>query len=1087
MARRGPAASPRRRSSRRAGRGALTISPFRRSTTSRPLFQTEIGSDAPADEAEAAALAEAHRGEHVRRSVRDGPARRRAGPARRRRTRSVPGRDVGVPSALEVVERAPRPSSGCRRRSADSDRQRHSSVPSARTWSSLPRRAPVSGRLIEPSARSTIAKSPCSVRTRTSDGDGRSPLARSFGSGDGRAASVAPRRRPVARRRALAGIRRRGDHDRDQRGGDRERDRGRRGPPEARRASPGPTSTRRARGLRTRSRQVGASSRTGGIVQPSATSWTSCGDLGVVERLTVHGSTSGGSGDVRWLLAVAAAGRRRAGVGRRARTGPGPRTAPDGRVGAGQGRADRPAADPEERADLRVVVAVVVAQDQRRADLRAESVERLVDELAPRDVVGRVGCRPVDRRRRRCGRGRAGRAAGRAGGGAGRARGGPRCRAASRAAAAGCRTGPSAPTRARTCRASRRAPRPGRAGSRRRPGRRRWRGPGTPDPRRDPARSRSRPTYGVGREFLARVGPGAGHARQAWQVAIRPPGRRSARAPARGDRPGLVRAGLGFGPSPRASRTAPSAPRSFSIQALSLSPTSRTHQASASLRLRATPASTSVSSTARSRIRRRVITGTAAVVKVWVSPPSVHAPRDVPAEPALRLVGDPHPGGPGLLAERVDPGLARRRGLGLARPLRDLDLGDGPDDEDLLAIDRHLERTREPLVGMRPANQPRSSSIVISPIASILVSCRSRRPRPASASEITRLHDYSEPRNPPSAPADRSGYRRVMPPTIRPIKADELAAWFEAFGTAFYVWPTDPQAFAEFRRPTIDYDRTIGAFEGDAIVGTFRTFPTQLTLPGGGRVAVNAVSGVSVRPTHRRRGTLSRLIADDVARATERGDVASHPHRLGVADLRPVRLRPGHLEGELDAPHAIDVVRRSSRSGRSRSSAPQRRASSCPASTPSTPRPSQARSTGRTTAGTFELGLAEWPGRPRWQGQVAIHRDDAGRAGRVRALPRRGELGRRRHAGPRDGRRRAPRGDDRRGDRPLAVPRPGGPDRRHQGREPARPASRCPGTSPTPAPRGRAGRASSCGSARWTCPACSPRAGTSATRPSSSR
>src|SRR5205814_5143328 len=74
----------------------------------------------------------------------------------------------------------------------------------------------------------------------------------------------------------------------------------------------------------------------------------------------------------------------------------------------------------------------------------------------------------------------------------------------------------------------------------------------------------------------------------------------------------------GFGPSPRTASTEPSAVRSFAIQSDSLSPTRRTHQASASLRLRATPALTRVSSTSRSRMRRRVMTGTLAVVKGYV-------------------------------------------------------------------------------------------------------------------------------------------------------------------------------------------------------------------------------------------------------------------------------------------------------------------------------------------------------------------------------------------------------------------------------------------------------------------------------------
>jgi predicted acetyltransferase len=221
------------------------------------------------------------------------------------------------------------------------------------------------------------------------------------------------------------------------------------------------------------------------------------------------------------------------------------------------------------------------------------------------------------------------------------------------------------------------------------------------------------------------------------------------------------------------------------------------------------------------------------------------------------------------------------------------------------------------------------------------------------------------------------GYRRAMPQTVRPIKADELAAWFEAFGTAFYLWPTDPEAAAEFRRPTMDLDRTIGAFEGDAIVGTFRTFATELTLPGGGRVTVNAVSGVSVRPTHRRRGTLARLISDDVERASTRGDVAS----ILIASEWPIYGRFGYgpatwkadwtlraraLSFQVEPVGSVEVVSPAA----ARELLPGIYAAYAAAQPGEIDRPDH--------RWEFDLGLVEFPGRPRWRGQVAIHRDDAG-------------------------------------------------------------------------------------------------------------
>ena len=125
----------------------------------------------------------------------------------------------------------------------------------------------------------------------------------------------------------------------------------------------------------------------------------------------------------------------------------------------------------------------------------------------------------------------------------------------------------------------------------------------------------------------------------------------------------------------------------------------------------------------------------------------------------------------------------------------------------------------------------------------------------------TKLMDASPPRG-------GACYRPPVPVNVRPITDAELPAWLEAASTVFFFWPWgEPNASAEFRRPAMDLDRTRAAFDGNAIVGTYRTFPTPLTLPGGGSLTASAVTAVSVRSTHRRRGILSAFEADDIARA----------------------------------------------------------------------------------------------------------------------------------------------------------------------------------------------------------------------------
>jgi predicted acetyltransferase len=106
--------------------------------------------------------------------------------------------------------------------------------------------------------------------------------------------------------------------------------------------------------------------------------------------------------------------------------------------------------------------------------------------------------------------------------------------------------------------------------------------------------------------------------------------------------------------------------------------------------------------------------------------------------------------------------------------------------------------------------------------------------------------------------------------TVRRIVADEVPAFSDAMAIGFNRVP-DP-AQAEVRRPGIDLDRTFAAFDGDAVVGTSRSFPTPLTLPGGGEVVAAAVTNVTVAPTHRRRGVLTEMMRQQMDDAVDRGE-----------------------------------------------------------------------------------------------------------------------------------------------------------------------------------------------------------------------
>lgn len=106
---------------------------------------------------------------------------------------------------------------------------------------------------------------------------------------------------------------------------------------------------------------------------------------------------------------------------------------------------------------------------------------------------------------------------------------------------------------------------------------------------------------------------------------------------------------------------------------------------------------------------------------------------------------------------------------------------------------------------------------------------------------------------------------------IRTIRDDELVQFIEVLTTAFLERP-DAREVADELRPLWDLDRTLAAFDGDRMCGTFRSFPTELTVPGGGCLPGSAIVAVSVLPTHRRRGVMRAMVANEHAAARERGE-----------------------------------------------------------------------------------------------------------------------------------------------------------------------------------------------------------------------
>ena len=189
----------------------------------------------------------------------------------------------------------------------------------------------------------------------------------------------------------------------------------------------------------------------------------------------------------------------------------------------------------------------------------------------------------------------------------------------------------------------------------------------------------------------------------------------------------------GFGPVARTSSTRPSASRSCAIQSPWWSPTSRTHHASASLRLRATPASTSVSSTlplaqpepGHDRHAQRGEGERLAADR--------DRPRHLAPEPVLRRPprsasaarasprGTPRPGIGRLPPSR--PGSRPRRGR----------RGEVADDDDLFAVAAEGRRRGEP-AGRDPPGEP---------ALEFLISLLGHRGSPWCGVALRGLHHYT--------------------------------------------------------------------------------------------------------------------------------------------------------------------------------------------------------------------------------------------------------------------------------------------------------------------------------------------------------
>lgn len=104
---------------------------------------------------------------------------------------------------------------------------------------------------------------------------------------------------------------------------------------------------------------------------------------------------------------------------------------------------------------------------------------------------------------------------------------------------------------------------------------------------------------------------------------------------------------------------------------------------------------------------------------------------------------------------------------------------------------------------------------------------------------------------------------------IRTLTDATADAFSECIDVAFHE-RTPEEVRTAFRR-LLPYERTAVAFDADRLVGTSGVFPQRLSVPGG-ELPCAGVTVVTVLPTHRRRGVLTRMMARLFEQAIDAGE-----------------------------------------------------------------------------------------------------------------------------------------------------------------------------------------------------------------------
>ena len=108
---------------------------------------------------------------------------------------------------------------------------------------------------------------------------------------------------------------------------------------------------------------------------------------------------------------------------------------------------------------------------------------------------------------------------------------------------------------------------------------------------------------------------------------------------------------------------------------------------------------------------------------------------------------------------------------------------------------------------------------------------------------------------------------------IRPISEEEFSTFYAVIEHAFNSqYPAELELRHEMG--VFEFDRSLAAFDGTAMVGTAAALSLPMTVPGGD-ATVAGVTAVATAPSHRRRGILTSLMHRQLADLRERGEAVA--------------------------------------------------------------------------------------------------------------------------------------------------------------------------------------------------------------------